>query len=79
MPAGTQGVRLEVEIPDAQVLLSDFDLWHYPLNYWYLPDDEEDDWRFERRCAEKGATTPRSKDAGLPGTNPSSVVPEHEY
>jgi hypothetical protein len=24
-------------MPDDQVLLSDFDLWHYVLNRWYLP------------------------------------------
>jgi hypothetical protein len=54
LPAGTRGVRLEVEIPEERVLLSDFELWHYPLNYWYLPDSDEDDQRFEQRCAEKG-------------------------
>jgi hypothetical protein len=36
------GVRLELEIPDGTALLSDFSLWHYPLNYWYLPSTGED-------------------------------------
>lgn len=48
-----RGMRLEIEIPQEQILLSDFDLWHYPLNYWYFPDSEEDDQRFEQRCAAK--------------------------
>ena len=31
-------------IPDEQVLLSDYDNWHFPLNYMYLArTDEEDD------------------------------------
>lgn len=34
--------QLTVEIADQDVLLSDFDLYHYPLNNWYLPIDEED-------------------------------------
>lgn len=41
------GVRLELEVPDELVLLSDFELWHYPLNRWYLPRSEEDERGFE--------------------------------
>ena len=32
---GTRGVRLACEIPDDQMLRSDFQLWHHALNYWY--------------------------------------------
>lgn len=49
IPSGTRGVRIEFAINDKQVLLSDFDLWHYVLNYWYLPASEEDGARFEAR------------------------------
>lgn len=38
---GTRGekmVCMELEIPDEKVLLSDFDLWHFVLNNWYLDD-----------------------------------------
>jgi hypothetical protein len=37
LPAGTSGVLIEFAAPDHQVLLSDFELWHYVLNRWYLP------------------------------------------
>jgi len=37
LPTNTAGVRLELEVSSERVLLSDFDLWHYALNYWYLP------------------------------------------
>ena len=36
---GTRGdkmVCLELEIPDEKVLLTDFDLWHFVLNDWWL-------------------------------------------
>jgi len=30
-------------------LLSDYELWHYVLNYWYIPTAESDDTEFQRR------------------------------
>ena len=47
LPKGERGVRLELEVGDHRVLLSDFELWHYVLNYWYLPLSEEDGETFE--------------------------------
>ena len=46
---GEKMVCLELEIPDEKVLLSDFDLWHFVLNKWWLydcfyPDYGEDDY-----------------------------------
>lgn len=46
---GEKMVCLELEIPDEHVLLSDFDLWHFPLNNWWLydcfkPDFGEKEW-----------------------------------
>ena len=37
LPAGSQGVLVEFHAAEEDVLLSDFDLWHYVLNRWYLP------------------------------------------
>ena len=53
MPKGSRGVRLEIELDERRVLLSDFELWHYVLNYWYLPESEEDGESFEAEL--KGA------------------------
>ena len=50
---GTKLVQLHINIDADQVLLSDFDLFHYVLNYWYLPADDADDVRFEALCANK--------------------------
>ena len=33
---GKQYACIELEIPDKQVVLSDFDIWHYVLNDWYF-------------------------------------------
>jgi hypothetical protein len=37
LPPGTAGVRLELEVETVRLLCSDFELWHYVLNGWYLP------------------------------------------
>jgi hypothetical protein len=47
LPRGQPGYRLEVDVNASKCLLSDFDLWHYVLNYWYLPTSERDCNRFE--------------------------------
>jgi hypothetical protein len=50
---GEKLVCMELEIDDNRVLCSDFELWHYPLNKWWLdPEvftDEYDDERSEER------------------------------
>lgn len=33
---GDKMVCIELEVPDEKVLLSDFDLWHFVLNDWWL-------------------------------------------
>ena len=40
LPTGTRGVRIAFTIPDNRALLSDFELWHYTLNFWYLASSE---------------------------------------
>ena len=54
LPRGERGVRVELEVDEDRVLLSDFDLWHYVLNYWYLPKSEKDGEDFEKGLAHAG-------------------------
>lgn len=42
-----EGVMLEIEIPDDEVLLSDFGLWHVPLNGHPISDDKNLMHRFD--------------------------------
>jgi Domain of unknown function (DUF3841) len=53
LPKGSSGVRLELEVDPGKVLLSDFELWHYVLNYWYLPTSVSEGARFERELESK--------------------------
>lgn len=34
LPTGTHGIRLCLDVNPEQILLSDFDDWHWPLNYF---------------------------------------------
>lgn len=43
MPPKSVKVIIEANYPNNQVLLSDFEKWHYVLNKWYLPDDINND------------------------------------
>lgn len=47
LPKGTKGVRIEFHKPDKEVLLSDYNLWHYVLNYWCIHDNEDQDKLFD--------------------------------
>ncbi|MBK6351506.1 MAG: DUF3841 domain-containing protein [Steroidobacteraceae bacterium] len=49
LPTGTCGVRIELDLDDARLLLSDFELWHYVLNGWYLPTSLADEGPFNAR------------------------------
>lgn len=51
---GEKGVRLTINCPAERVLLSDFSLWHYVLNYWYLPSSEAVGDAFESELAGHG-------------------------
>ena len=54
LPEGTNGVRVECRVEDCRVLLSDFDLWHYVLNYWYLAETEIHGEAFEKKLTSAG-------------------------
>ena len=61
LPRGEQGVRIEFEIDANLVLLSDFELWHYALNYWYLPTSSAEGDTFEMKLAEQGSSFYKTK------------------
>lgn len=50
---GTRQVRIEFEAPDEKVLISDFGLWHVPLNNGYLGVSEVDCDAFDRMVEER--------------------------
>ncbi len=54
LPRGRPGFRLELQVAEDRALLSDFDLWHYVLNYWYLPETEKAGKAFEKTLADAG-------------------------
>ncbi len=56
LPYGSKGILLTCDIADDQVLLSDFHLWHYVLNYWYLPLNKDDAELFEKDLINQGLT-----------------------
>lgn len=47
-------MRIEFEIDDRDVVLSDFELWHFALNYGYIANSEEDDEAFDAELAKSG-------------------------
>lgn len=51
---GAGGVRIECEVEDGRVLLSDFELWHFVLNYGYLAESEKDDEEFQQKLFDGG-------------------------
>lgn len=44
----THVVRLKLDVPDWDVLLTDFDDWNCALNYWYLPRNMADQEAFDK-------------------------------
>ena len=61
LPPGTRGARIELEIDPDRVLLSDFSLWHFALNYWYLPSSPADEESFETLLRAAGLDPYRTK------------------
>ena len=51
-PRGTSLVQIEFELSRDDILLSDFDDWHFVLNDQYLPISEEDKNDFENKLRE---------------------------
>jgi len=53
LPRGAKGVRIEFEIDDDAVVLSDFEMWHFVLNGQYIADDKVDSDAFDASLAKK--------------------------
>ena len=71
LPKGTRGVRVECKVQDDRVLLSDFELWHYVLNYGYLPKTEKEGEEFEKELTAAGLS--------LTGCSLRNPLPNAEY
>jgi hypothetical protein len=54
VPGRTRAVRIEFEIAEDRILLSDFQAWHAALNYAYLALNEAEDDAFEAELAQRG-------------------------
>lgn len=54
LPKGERGVRIEFEADPDSVVLSDFDLWHFPLNCSYIGESEEDCDSFDEELEAAG-------------------------
>lgn len=61
---GLPGVRIEVELPEHSVLLSDFNSWHCVLNHCCLSINEQEDESFVRELERTGAQTYSGQDDG---------------
>lgn len=59
--AGTRAVRLEFLTRADDILCSDFQAWHFVLNYWYLPKNQADGRRFDARLRRRGLDFYRTK------------------
>jgi len=51
-----RGVRIELEVDDSRVLLSDFNLWHSCLNGWHLPLSRRDSDAWDRKLKLHGVS-----------------------
>lgn len=58
MEKGEAGIRLEIEVAPSRVLLSDFHLWHYPLNLWPLIPNEIEEAKLEADLKSAGFSPP---------------------
>lgn len=66
LPYGMQGARIEFEIDERSILLSDFQQWHIPLNYDYLSLNEAEDSAFDADLARHGIRW----EPGMPLSDP---------
>ena len=53
-------MRLEFLTTADDILCSDFEAWHFALNYWYLPKDHADGRRFEAQLRRRLCRVARS-------------------
>jgi hypothetical protein len=65
VPRDERCVRIEFEVSERLALLSDFDLWHYVLNCWYLPKSLKDGEALDAELTRHGLSYHKTKP--LPG------------
>lgn len=53
LPGDGPNVMMTLEMPDSEVLLSDYEAWHFVLNRWYLGSEEQTE-DFDARCTAAG-------------------------
>ena len=41
-------VRMKLDVPDWEVMITDFEDWHYALNYWHCSTTEQESDEFEK-------------------------------
>ncbi|MDP9440103.1 MAG: DUF3841 domain-containing protein [Actinomycetota bacterium] len=76
---GVPVVRAELEIPSERVLVSDFELWHVPLNNGYLAAERADDEAFDREAEERtGRPFPRWYEEDFPEDLSAKVLDSWE-
>ena len=46
---GQRGLRIELEVPFAKILLSDFNTWHCVLNRWHLSISSRESRKWDRK------------------------------
>jgi hypothetical protein len=61
LPTGTNGYRIEIQKDINDILLSDFELWHYVINDWYLASSRKDDKSFNKDVKNKSPQYIKSK------------------
>lgn len=44
----------ELEVPEDRVVITDFDKWGYVVNYWYVPEDKEDERKHNEELKKMG-------------------------
>ncbi len=61
-----KGVRIEFSCHENEALLSDFELWHYVLNYWYLPESMAAEEKFDFEIEKQGMSYFKTKPLPVP-------------
>lgn len=74
-PGGVRVARVEVEIPAERALVSDFNMWHLPLNNAYLAATEAEDEAFDAE-EERRLGTPFARNIPPQGW---WMDPDNEY
>ncbi len=78
LPAGTKGIRIEFECEKNEVLLSDFELWHYVLNNWFLARSEKEREAFDLSPNNDGIQKSWKRIFDLDWSTPDYAAPKNQ-